>query len=201
MSGAIIYAYVGNNPFNRNDPSGLTAAAANMLGGKIGGYLDAITPGSLSLKNSYDSYQAGNYRNAAIYGMTGVLDIGATLATDGGYQALKGVVAGQGGRFASLVGTVGDDLTAHHIPQAALNFTTRADGGAIVMTATQHEATRTYGYNGAMTAIQDAGTSFRDVLAKDIRDVRSIVGSAYNEGLQNVTQYYRQNFPGLINKQ
>ncbi|MDP3931017.1 MAG: RHS repeat-associated core domain-containing protein, partial [Methylococcaceae bacterium] len=35
-----LYAYVGNNPFNRNDPSGLIAAEARMLAGKIGGYLD-----------------------------------------------------------------------------------------------------------------------------------------------------------------
>lgn len=51
-----------------------------------------------------------------------------------------------------------------------------------------------------MTKAEDAGQSFRDVLAKDIRDVRSIVGNAYNEGLQNVIQYYRQNFPGLMEK-
>ena len=35
-----LYAYVGNNPFNRNDPSGLIAADARMLAGKIGGSID-----------------------------------------------------------------------------------------------------------------------------------------------------------------
>jgi len=43
-------------------------------------------------------------------------------------------------------------------------------------------------------------TLFRGVLAKDIKDVRSIVGNAYNQGLQNVLQYYRQNFPDLMKK-
>ena len=120
------------------------------------------------------------------------------VATDGGSEA--GVVAGQGGRFADLVGTVGDGLTAHHIPQAALNFTSRADGGAIVMTQVEHAATRTYGFKGAQTVLQDAGKSFRSTLATDIRDVRSIVGKAYNQGLQDVTKYYRENFPDLMKK-
>ncbi|MDZ4151306.1 RHS repeat-associated core domain-containing protein [Methylicorpusculum sp.] len=37
--GLNLYRYVGNNPFNRTDPSGLIAADARMLAGKIGGYM------------------------------------------------------------------------------------------------------------------------------------------------------------------
>lgn len=77
----------------------------------------------------------------------------------------KSMVAGQGGRFGSFVSKVGDDLTAHHIPQAALNFTCKADGGAVVMTTAEHAATRTYFSKGRITAMEDAATSFRDVLA------------------------------------
>lgn len=86
------------------------------------------------------------------------------------------------------------------MPQAALKFTSKADGGAIVMTTAEHEATRTFGGKGAATKISDAATSFRDVLAKDIKDVREIVGSKYNEGLQQVTKYYKDNFPDLMSK-
>jgi len=42
--------------------------------------------------------------------------------------------------------------------------------------------------------------AFRDVLAADIQDVRSIVGSKYNQGLLNLIDYYRINFPNLMNK-
>lgn len=126
--------------------------------------------------------------------------LGAAVGSIKGVIATKGVVAGQGGRFAELAGRVGDDLTAHHIPQAALKYTSRADGGAVVMTATEHAATRTFTFKGAITAVEDAGKSFRDVLAKDIRDVRDIVGNAYNQGLKDVLQYYRQNFPDLMKK-
>jgi hypothetical protein len=57
-----------------------------------------------------------------------------------------------------------------------------------------------YGFKGALTAQQEAGMAFRDVLARDIRDVRSITGSQYNEGLGDLVDYYRTNFPDLMQK-
>lgn len=68
------------------------------------------------------------------------------------------------------------------------------------MTQAEHVATRTYGSKGVGTLQSDAGLSFRDVLAKDLRDVRSIVGSKHNEGLRDLTDYYRRNFPDLMGK-
>ena len=68
------------------------------------------------------------------------------------------------------------------------------------MTTAEHEATRTFAFKGAVTAIEDAAASFRDVLAKDIRDVRGIVGSRYNQGLKDVIKYYKNNFSNLISK-
>jgi hypothetical protein len=64
----------------------------------------------------------------------------------------------------------------------------------------EHTQTRTFGWRGAQTAAQDAGRPFRDVLAADIRDVRSIVGSHYNKGLLALIDYYRTNFPHLMAK-
>ena len=120
------------------------------------------------------------------------------LADDAG-SALR---PGQAGRFGDLrrLGTVGDDLTPHHMPQSALGFTSADDGGALVMTQAEHAQTRTYWWRGAQTAAQDAGKPFRDVLAADIWDVRSIVGSRYNEGLRALINYYRTNFPNLMAK-
>ncbi len=42
--------------------------------------------------------------------------------------------------------------------------------------------------------------AFRDVLARDIRDVRSIGGSQYNQGLRDLLNYYCTNFPELMRK-
>ncbi|MDZ4149543.1 RHS repeat-associated core domain-containing protein, partial [Methylicorpusculum sp.] len=96
QDGLNLYAYVGNNPFNRNDPSGLIAAEANMLGGKIGGYLDAVTPGSLAFRNSYDNFQAGSYGNSALWALQGGLEIGAAAVTGGASQFESRAVSGLG---------------------------------------------------------------------------------------------------------
>src|SRR5438093_13740874 len=72
----------------------------------------------------------------------------STLAADGTLQA------GQAGRFSMLEGraVVGDSLTPHHMPQAALGFTTRAEGGAIMIGQSEHVLTRTYGFGGTQLA-------------------------------------------------
>lgn len=95
---------------------------------------------------------------------------------------------------------VGDGLEAHHIPQAGRGFTSYADGGAVVMTAREHALTRTYGSRGARTLGDEAYLPFRDTLARDIRDVRSIGGRSYNKGLQDVLDYYRKSYPELMTK-
>jgi hypothetical protein len=112
------------------------------------------------------------------------------------------LVEGEAGRFADLSarGTVGDNLTPHHMPQAAMNFTSRADGGALVMTQGEHALTRTFAGRGRILASAERGLPFRTLLMRDIRDVRSITGNRYNQGLLNLIDYYRTNFPNLIAK-
>lgn len=68
------------------------------------------------------------------------------------------------------------------------------------LTQAEHVATRIYGSKRVGTLQSDVGLSFRDVLAKDVRDVRSIVGAKYNEGLRDLTGYYHRNFPDLVGK-
>ena len=169
--------YANNNPYKYTDPDGRAS------------FLEAVIVlgGAALIANEIATSDVPIIGGGAVRAVEKVAAEGA-------------LVAGQGGRFGSLAGSVGDDLTAHHIPQAALKFTSRADGGAIVLTTADHEATRTFGSKGAATKVEDAATSFRDVLAKDVKDVRSIVGSAFNEGLENVIKYYKEKFPDLIEK-
>jgi hypothetical protein len=131
-----------------------------------------------------------------------VLQVVGVTGTPTTSAASKGVVAGEAGRFSSLYGraVVGDGLTPHHMPQAALGFTSRGAGGALVMTTEEHAMTRTYGALGRIAAEQDAGMAFRDVLARDIRDVRQIVGPKYDQGLRDLLKYYYDNFPELIKR-
>jgi hypothetical protein len=84
------------------------------------------------------------------------------------------------------------------MPQAALGFTSRGEGGALVLTAGDHAKTRNFGALGRATAKAEKNMLFRNVLARDIRDVRRIVGPKYDNGLRGLLQYYYDNFPDLI---
>jgi RHS repeat-associated protein len=115
-----------------------------------------------------------------------------------GLAAYKVVHENDAGRFGDLdPGVPGDGLTPHHMPQAALGFTSRDDGGAIVMTHADHVLTRTYGAAGRATRAAEAGLPFRTVLARDIQDIRRIGQlqhgdpAYFNPGITKLLSYYR----------
>lgn len=71
---------------------------------------------------------------------------------------------------------------------------------ALVVPHAEHLATRTWGPKGIQTLQQDVGLTFREVLYKDMRDVRKIVGPRYNEVIRDLLNYNRRNFPYLMQK-
>ena len=58
------------------------------------------------------------------------------------------------------------------MPQDALRFAPRSEGGAIVMSHADDMLTRTYGAKGLATKLAESGLPFRTVLARDIMDMR-----------------------------
>jgi hypothetical protein len=129
------------------------------------------------------------------------------LADPLGLATYKCVKPGQTGAYEDLSpGTPGDKLEAHHMPQKAMGFTTEGEGGAIVLPRDEHVDTRTWGSKGAATAQAEAGMSFRDVLARDLWDIRRIGAKFhgdpgyYNQSIKEILDYYRTNFPSLIGK-
>ena len=50
-----------------------------------------------------------------------------------------------------------DDLTPHHIPQAAMGFTPYKEGAAIALSTADRKNTRTFGSAGGKTKVQGAG--------------------------------------------
>jgi RHS repeat-associated protein len=182
-----------SNDSPENDPQGLSNTSADRIVGRSLKFaVNMLVPGLDCVGGD-----SGCWALAATTVVAGpVLKVAAT----GVRLAAGGVRAGEAGAFASLRGVKGDGLTAHHMPQAAAGRLGYNEGGALVMTQAEHAATRTYGARGATTLQSDAGLSFREVLSKDIRDVRSIVGPKYNEGLSDLIDYYRQNFPELMRK-
>jgi hypothetical protein len=133
-------------------------------------------------------------------GMTALERAGATTEAIASKEGTGVLEPGEAGSYSDLQarGQVGDQLTPHHMPQAAAGYTEHGAGGALSMEQKDHVLTRTYGFAGARTLVDDANLTFRQVLAKDIWDVRSIVGTKYNSGLLALIDYYRTNFPGVI---
>jgi hypothetical protein len=131
-----------------------------------------------------------------------VLTAGAAVLKVAGVGLRGGVMVGEAGAYAELNArrVVGDMLTPHHMPQAALGFTSYGEGGALVMKHGEHMLTRTFGGRGAATALADRGLDFRTALARDIRDVRKIVGPKYDPGLRVLVSYYRTNHPNLLSR-
>lgn len=68
------------------------------------------------------------------------------------------------------------------------------------MVDVDHKLTRTFGGKGSVTKFADVGLSFRDVLAKDIRDLRSKFGPKYNSGIRDLLDHYYTNQHGLMRK-
>jgi hypothetical protein len=128
--------------------------------------------------------------------------VGAVAGRFAGGGSPKGVIAGEAGQFADLQARsgVGDGLSLHHMPQVALKFTARAEGGAMVLWDAEHALTRTFKARGAAVARNEADLGFRDVLVRDIRDVRRIAGPKYDAGLRQLLQYYQTQFPELMRR-
>ncbi len=196
--GMSTYGYVGGSPLMYDDPDGLIAGLVINLGGRyvlprLGVNLGLRAAARVAKRQAFRAAKAARVAAQAVRRKA--------MRTPACIER-SAVTKGESGRFSELAarGVKGDKLTPHHMPQTAAGYTTRAEGGALVMPETQHALTRTYGYRGAITARSEAGMAFRDVLARDIRDVRRISGTEYNQGLRNLIEYYRTNFPGLITK-
>lgn len=168
------------------------ASLINLANNSTNALISPLTSFRFPLAGEYEGSTPGEQS-----AMAGVF-LGSLLTGTGEAK----VAVGMGGSYAKLskLATVGDEIIAHHMPQAALKFTSRAEGGAVTMGTLEHQATRTWGRKGFATAKADAGLSFRSVLAKDIHDMRSNFGTKYNQGIKELLQYYRQNFPNLMTK-
>jgi len=201
--GISTYGYANGSPTMYSDPDGLIVGrialqlATRFVLPRLGVNVAARYAGRLAARRAIMSAARADASVAKTAFRSKVRTAESATCNAG-----SAVTRGEAGRFSDLAarGVKGDRLTPHHMPQVAARFTGRSEGGALVMPEAEHYMTRTYGYKGALTAREEAGMAFRDVLARDIRDVRNIGGSEYNQGLRNLIDYYRTNFPNLISR-
>jgi hypothetical protein len=216
------YAYALNNPVKYTDPTGhiffvpLIAAAVVGFGSGVAPDvgLDYVTSED---KSKFDvGASVGNSVNdpwalAGAIPVVGWAGKGAKVIKAGGKVVSKGtksvLKAGDVGSYEDLVklGRKGDNLTPNHMPQNALGFLPTKKGGAIAMPGGLHAKTRTFGGKGKRTARVDSGVPFREVLAKDLYDLRSITRNRrerilYNRSGLNLIRWYRQYYPQLMKK-
>ncbi|MEG2740630.1 RHS repeat domain-containing protein, partial [Clostridium sp.] len=97
-----------------------------------------------------------------------------------------------GGSFKRVDKLKSSSEVGHHIPQNAYMKkigVSRNKGPAVLMKKSEHLSTRTYGGRGKKAMIEDKNLNARQRLAKDIKDVRRIVGRKYNKALLKSIKY------------
>ena len=177
-----------------------------------GQYFDPETQLNYNVQRYYDPW-VGRYGSNDRVGLAGgpnpqAYVLNPLLWIDPiGLTSYRGTLkAGDAGSFKDLTakGAKGDNLTPHHMPQDALGFTPRNDGGCIALPQSEHELTRTYGWKGKITKVADAGLTFKQALDKDIADVRDIANNVhgdptyYDKSINDLINYYKTNFPHLL---
>ena len=80
---------------------------------------------------------------------------------------------------------------AHHMPQNAAQILSRSDGPALGMTIPDHVLTRTFCGRGALANAADAALTPMQRLQNDIADVRSLFGTKYDTGIEQLLNYAR----------
>jgi RHS repeat-associated protein len=135
------------------------------------------------LINSGVDLTEGNWKGAAVTAVTSRIP---------GSKALRSFAGGAYGKLKSIVG-----WERHHMPADSTSPLSRARGPAIQMEQAEHALTSSYGNSAAAQGYrQEIGAliqqgRWRDAMAQEIRDVRRIAGSKYNQAVQQMLEYGR----------
>lgn len=105
-----------------------------------------------------------------------------------------------GGRYGSIKSALNgsllkNDLEVHHMPSTKYlisnGISSKNDGLAIVINKFDHYKTRTHGNKHKKAYEEDVNLSYKEVLYKDIRDIRSIAGNKYDKAIMEVLRHAR----------
>ena len=203
------FAYANNNPYRFVDPTGLESVFTNDNG-------DDTFDGFGCFSTC--SYAAAGEQLGNLFGAIDTASDIASLAAAGpfGLATKQGLKRGvkevaeavreyvtksttyRGGAYGKLDRVEG--LERHHMPADSVSPIPRHKGPAIQMDKADHALTSSYGSSNAAKAYRSevAGMSPRDAMAREIRDVRRIGGTKYNQATREMLDYAKQS--GYLNK-
>jgi hypothetical protein len=98
----------------------------------------------------------------------------------------------RGGAYGKLDRVEG--LERHHMPADSVSPISRHKGPAIQMDKADHALTSSFGSSSAAKAYRSeiAGMSPRDAMAREIRDIRRIGGTKYNQATREMLDYAKR---------
>lgn len=209
--GMNLYAYVGNDPFNLVDPWGL-AGRSHWGWNLFHGILDGIglIPGfgePADLINGTVYFARGDKANGTLSYLSAIpfVGYGATAAKIGG-RAVGGIVSNGTGKY--TVGAYNEikstvpGLDAHHVGQKALMKDMipgydPATAPSILVPKVGHTIK---GPNGIVSRSTEGLTTPRDVLARDVRELRRVYPDVPNPQLQQLIQMNKDAYPSSFAK-
>lgn len=221
--GVNLYAYVGNDPLNLIDPEGRAALDAIQVGLTVASFCPSICGSAFSFVDAGISAARGNYFGASISAAAAVVGIvsdagvakvaamgviGATRAATAAKTANKvasdaqtAVAKYEIGTFSSLSGrSVGDALDIHHVGQksAMRRLVPGYDAATAPAIAVPNVGHTSLGPAGVVSRSTEGLTSARDVIARDIRELRRVYPDIPNSQLQRLIQLNKDMYPSLV---
>ncbi len=216
QGGINLYGYVFNDPLNMTDSGGMAPESSMNYSyawdsgpswgqGLLQSSINAV-PGAYYSGLAQQEYRAGNYASAAVYGgasladaTLGILTFGLSTRASAAIRSTTSAVSlyevgpANALRARSIVG---DRLEVHHVMQAhpaqqiIANYD-RITAPAIAISRRDHQMIPNL--SGQFSG------SARDVLARDIRNLRTFT-SAPNTALQELIQLNKTQYPGAFGR-
>jgi RHS repeat-associated protein len=207
------YVYAAGNPLRNYDPDGeeyvivsrndLSKSINRMAKENLGipnWIVDIMVPekpelgiGPMAIESGLTKTILKEYRKILFESLKRIFrrDFGKLTATE---VIKKG--AFRGGAYSSLPG--GPNIHRHHIPATSVSGLSRPKGPAIEMVNVEHMMTKSFGpgleaqtYRLEIERLIEAG-QMRTAVAIEIKDVREIAGTKYNEAIREMLDYMRQ---------
>ena len=167
---------------------------------QMGTYAWAIINAGFAVYDGYKAYQLGKKSGKKGWALADSVAwaSGSSVVKVGHLKRAGKLLCAATGSFSSVNKGKTAGNVAHHIPQNAYNRTigvSRGKGPAVLMTNTDHSATRTFAGRGKASMKKDSNLSARQRLATDVMDVKRHTGRKYNDGLKKAVRHGQSIYP------